>query len=100
MEQNEVKRKCTNCAFHQVIKHGIGYVPFVAEVRCWEHPDVVDHARVVSMEKAEKSCCEMHMFEDEWKDRKKEEDREDYVKYRKKIVELEEKYPEFKEIEI
>lgn len=104
METNsEKKRVCTNCAFCERIGHGIGYIPekyWTTELRCWKHPDVVDHPRVFPLEEGDNYSCEEHMFREERDDQLKWIARNEYEECRRKIVELEERYPEFKEMKI
>lgn len=100
---SQEKRKCTNCAFCEKIGYGIGYIPrkhWTEQLRCWHHPDVCDHPRVVSFKEGEKYVCELHMFREEREKQLLEIDRKKYVEHWEEIRKLEEKHPEFKEMKI
>lgn len=99
METNsEKKRVCTNCAFCQRFKYS--QKDDYEMMRCWMEPSVCDHAFCQTVKEGDNYSCEEHMFREERDNQLKWMAHEKYVECKRKIAELEEKYPEFKEMNI
>lgn len=93
------KENCTNCAYHHEFKYFDNDT--MMQMRCWEHPDeVYDHAFVQSMKKAEKYVCGAYKSYEAKAAEDYEEAKMDYISAKKRIAELEEKYPDFKDLTI
>jgi hypothetical protein len=94
-------RKCTNCAFCQRFKYSPKDPDSEQMMRCWQRPSVCDHAYVRKLSEAEKEqdVCDEHMFKEEREAQLYEKAKCEYASHLKSIKELEEKYPDFKDID-
>lgn len=93
-----MKRNCTNCAFCERFKY---FSKDKTEMmRCWEKPDVYDHAFVQSMNAAKNCVCDEHRTKEERGEELFEEAKLEYADCKNRIKELEEKYPSLKDLKI
>ena len=92
----EEKRKCSNCAFCQRFKYS--QKDDYEMMRCWMKPGVCDHAFCQTMEEAENYVCDEHRFREERERELFEEAKDDYKTYKERIRELEDKYPQLKDL--
>jgi hypothetical protein len=90
------ERKCSNCAFCERLK----LLGNENVMRCWHKPGVCDHAFVQPITEAENYVCEEHRYKEEREKELFEEAKYDYKTYKERIRELEEKYPQLKEMNI
>ncbi len=90
------KRKCSNCTFCDILT----LVGNKRVMRCWHEPGVCDHAFVQPIEEAENYVCDEHRYKEEREKELFEEAKYDYKTYKERIRELEEKYPQLKEMSI
>lgn len=95
------ERKCTNCAFCDRFKYSPKDPDTEQMFRCWQRPEVCDHAyvRKISEAEQEKDVCDEHRFKEEREAELFEKAKYDYVTYKRRIKELEEKYPSLKDLD-
>lgn len=67
-------------------------------MRCWQEPNVCDHAFAQSMKDAENYVCDEHRTKEEREKELFEEAKSEYIRCRKCIEELEEEYPSLKNL--
>lgn len=93
-----MKRNCTNCAFCERFK----YSPKDSSemMRCWQEPGVEDHAFVQSISAGENYVCDEHRTKEEREKELFEQAKLEYIRSKKYIKELEEKYPVLKTLKI
>lgn len=84
-------RNCGNCAYQQLFKYSS--LDKKQMMRCWEHPDVCDHAFVQTEKEGKKYVCCEHRTKEERDEELYREARFDYAIYKRRIKELETKWP-------
>ena len=84
-------RNCSNCTFQQLFKYSS--LDKSKMMRCWEEPGVCDHAFVQSEKAGKKYVCSEHRTKEERDLELYNEAKFDYAIYKRRIKELETKWP-------
>lgn len=85
-------RNCLNCA-HAKRKPGVD------KILCYHKPGVLDQAFNPFLFEAASYVCENHATEEEWRQETLKVMKWEYIELKRKIREMEDKYPELKDME-
>ena len=88
------KRKCSNCTFCE----SLTLLGGENVMRCWHEPGVCDHAFVQSIEEAENYVCDEHRFQEEREKELFEEAKSKYLDHKLALRQLEDRYPQLKDL--